>query len=54
MVSIYDTVAAITVVAVIKLSQVKVVRGLSVRKTNAATFKQAVDRNPDIWVGEIQ
>lgn len=29
MVSIYDTVAAITVVAVIKLSQVKVVRGLS-------------------------
>lgn len=29
MVSIYDTVAAITVVAVIKLSQVKVVRGLT-------------------------
>ena len=34
--------------------EVKVVRGLSVRKTNAATFKQAVDRNPDILVGEIQ
>ena len=34
--------------------EVKVVRGLSVRETKAATFKQVVDRNPDILVGKIQ